>query len=100
MPGSKDLGRRQRSLVHLDERIRVVFGIARISRDEIFRVLGHPGMVRRHMVRAKIENQADATSGQLAPRDGQSSGASQRLVDNVTAHAVCRSDVVLRLEIG
>ena len=64
--------------------------------DEQLRVGRHPGMVGRDVVGHIVQEQPDAAGGQRGPRFGEGLGAAERVVDDIPAHAVRRSDHVVR----
>jgi hypothetical protein len=52
------------------------------------------------MVGHEIQNEIHSPFREFVPRHGQPGRASQVFVNNVPPHAIGRSDIVLRLEIG
>ena len=63
-------------------------------------MLDDPWVIRRDMVRHKIQNQPHSAPGQLSARSGQSLRGTKAGVDSVTPHGVGRPHVVLKTEIG
>ena len=88
VPGGPHPGRRLRLDVSL------------VAIDQQLRVGRHPGMVGRDVVGHIVQEQPDATGGQLGARFGEGPGAAERVVDDVPAYAVRRSDHVVTPYVG
>ena len=71
----------------------------RAALNEVFRMIGDPGMVRRHVVGNEIEDQPHAPLGQLRLAAGEPVRSAQMLIHDVAAHAIGRADIVLRGEV-
>src|SRR6516162_25303 len=83
-----------------DECCRIIACVLRTPADEVFRMLDDPWVIRRDMVRHKIQNPPHPAPGELSARSRQRFRATKVGVDSVTPHGIGRPHVVLRTEIG
>ena len=70
------------------------------SRHEEVRVLGHPGVVRRHVVRDEVEDQAQATALQARAEPGERLVPAEVLVDPVVPDGEAGAADVFLAEVG
>ena len=84
----------------LDERRRIVARIVSVPLNEVFRMIVDPWMVWRHVVRDKIEDEAQPALTEHGSRGGESLRPAEVIVNDVAAHTVGRADIVLRHKVG
>ena len=70
------------------------------ARHEEVRVLGDPGVVRRHVVRDEVEHEAQAAALQTLAEPGERLVAAEVLVDAVVADREARAADVVLTEVG
>src|SRR5262249_46266489 len=63
-------------------------------------MLCNPGMIRRHMVRHEIENQAHSAFGKFTASDRKALWPAKPIVDRVSADAVGRAHIVGGTEVS
>ena len=59
-----------------------------------------PRMVRRYVIRDKIEDELEPPTGEFSPGNSQAFPASQVFIDRILSHTIGRTHVVFRPKIG
>ena len=78
----------------LNEGRRIVLRIVGIPLNEVIGMIDDPGVVRRHVVGHKIEDEPHAALAEHASCGCKSRRAAEVFINDVAAHAVGRADIV------